>query len=125
MQPGVDAVRAAVLGARPSRLRLTWVSDLDGTAVTDAGEIADRLAHQVTATVDFTAVLATLDRLGVTGCVELAPGGVLTAILRRALPWVEAVAVRTPADLAAGADVVRRHGHPAAARTAATAGAAR
>ena len=48
-------------------------------------------------------------RSGVTGLLELAPGGVLTGLARRTLPGVETVAVKTPADLDAARDLVRRH----------------
>ena len=45
---------------------------------------------------------------------EVAPGGVLTGLARRTLPGVETVAVKTPADLDAARDLIRRHaGSPA------------
>ena len=37
--------------------------------------------------------------IGVTGMLELAPGGVLTGLARRSLPGVETVALKTPDDL--------------------------
>ena len=52
---------------------------------------------------------STLQALGVTGLLEVAPGGVLTGLARRTLPGVETVAVKTPADLDAARDLVRRH----------------
>ena len=52
----------------------------------------------------------TLLALDVTGLLEVAPGGVLTGLARRTLPGIETVAVKTPADLDAARDLVRRHG---------------
>lgn len=44
-----------------------------------------------------------------TGLLELAPGGVLTGLARRSLPGVETVALKSPDDLDAARDLVRRH----------------
>ena len=52
---------------------------------------------------------ATLTALGVTALLEVAPGGVLTGLARRTLPGVETLALKSPADLDAARDLVRRH----------------
>jgi [acyl-carrier-protein] S-malonyltransferase len=53
--------------------------------------------------------LATLRELGVDAVVELAPGGVLTGLVRRALPEVTAIALRTPQDLDAARRLIAEH----------------
>ena len=52
---------------------------------------------------------ARMAEIGVTGLLEVAPGGVLTGLARRALPGVETVALKSPADLDAARDLVARH----------------
>ena len=42
--------------------------------------------------------------------IELPPAGTLTGLVKRALPGVETVALKTPADLEAARDLVARHG---------------
>ena len=64
---------------------------------------------QVVAPVRWDLCQQTLLALGVTGAIELAPAGVLVGLARRTLPGVETVAVKTPADLDAARDLVRRH----------------
>lgn len=101
---------AAALGAlRPSNPRTTVIANRDGTVVTDGDELLKRLADQLTCAVRFDSCLETLAGLGVTGVIELAPGGTLTAVAKRALPGVELVALRTPDDLAAARALL----HPA------------
>jgi [acyl-carrier-protein] S-malonyltransferase len=52
----------------------------------------------------------TMRDLGVTGFIEIPPAGTLTGLVRRALPDVEALALKTPDDLEAARDMVARHG---------------
>jgi len=75
------------------------VSNADGREVIASGDLHDRLIAQITAPVRFDSCVDTLKALGVTAAVELAPGGVLSAIIRRALPDVSTVAIRTPDEL--------------------------
>jgi [acyl-carrier-protein] S-malonyltransferase len=76
------------------------LSNADGTAVSDGADLRDRLARQVTLPVRWDLCLRSCLDLGVTGVVELAPGGVLAGIAKRELPGAEIVAVKSPDDLA-------------------------
>jgi [acyl-carrier-protein] S-malonyltransferase len=66
-------------------------------------------AAQIASPVRWDLCQATLVELGVTGLLELAPGGVLKGLARRSLPGVETVAITSPADLPAARDLVARH----------------
>jgi [acyl-carrier-protein] S-malonyltransferase len=95
--------------------RHIWVSNADGGVIGDAETIRRRLIDQICLPVRWDRCIDTLSRLGVTATIELAPGGVLTGLVRRALPHVQAVALRTPDDLDAATRVVREHGVEATA----------
>lgn len=69
----------------------------------------DLIVQQVANPVRWDLCCTTLLELGVTALLEVAPGGVLTGLARRTLPGVETLAVKTPADLDAARDLVRRH----------------
>jgi len=105
-----EAVTASWPAAEP---RLRFLADLDGTdhgsGPGSARTILARLAQQVTAPVRWDLVSEGLAALGVTGLLELAPGGVHTGLAKRALKGVELVALRTPDDLEAARDLVARH----------------
>ncbi|GEN78611.1 ACP S-malonyltransferase [Actinotalea fermentans] len=72
-------------------------------------EVLHRLAEQVVAPVRWDLCQQTMQAMGVTGLVELAPAGVLTGLARRGLPGVETVALSSPDDLEAARDLVLRH----------------
>ena len=78
---------------------LPIVSNLDGAIVRSGRELSARLLEQVCAPVRFDRCLRTLGSAGVTAAIELPPAGTLSALIRRALPDVEVVALRTPDDL--------------------------
>lgn len=79
-----------------------------------ATDVLARLAAQVTAPVRWDLCTETLAARGVTAILELAPGGVLTGLAKRALKGVELVAVKSPDDVEAARDLVARHSDAAA-----------
>jgi [acyl-carrier-protein] S-malonyltransferase len=100
----------SALGAlTPSAPHTTVITNRDGAIVSDGREALNRLGDQLTCAVRFDLCLATLAALDVRGVVELAPGGTLTAVAKRALPGVELVALKTPDDLPAARALL----HPA------------
>jgi [acyl-carrier-protein] S-malonyltransferase len=112
MAPAVEAVRAAAADLSPADPQVTLLSNADGAAYGDDATGADvvaRLVAQIAAPVRWDLCQATLADLGVTGVLELAPGGVLKGLARRSLPGVETVAITSPADLPAARDLVARH----------------
>jgi [acyl-carrier-protein] S-malonyltransferase len=107
-----DAGRAladVAAGAPVNDPRLIVVSNADGTVVTDGPDLRRRLVDQVGAPVRWDRCMETLSALGVTAVVELAPGGTLTGLVKRALPGVETVAIRTPDDLPAARALLEQH----------------
>src|SRR5439155_16755476 len=82
---------------------------LDGVPVTSSADLAERLVTQVTESVRWDLCMDRLEWLGVTAVVELAPGGVLAGLVRRRLPDVEVVALRSPDDLPRAQALVRSY----------------
>lgn len=85
------------------------LSNQDGTLVTDGEAMLARLIAQVCQPVRWDACTNTLATLGVTAVIELAPGGTLTGMLRRSLPGLPAVALRSPDDLPAARELIAEH----------------
>ena len=73
------------------------IANADGARLRDGRELLDRLVVQLTRPVRFDLCLAATD--GATAVVELAPGGVLTALVKRALPGLPCTALKTADDL--------------------------
>jgi [acyl-carrier-protein] S-malonyltransferase len=115
MAPARDALAAAAGRVRPQEPVVTLLSNADGDAVRDGQDAIDRIVAQVSRPVRWDLCLAKLGDLGVTGLIELPPAGALAGLAKRALPGVEIVAVKTPADLDAARDLAERHRRQGAA----------
>ncbi|PVU83833.1 ACP S-malonyltransferase [Cellulomonas sp. WB94] len=125
MQSALDAFAPVAAAQRPRSPRLPLLSNADGAAYsggrTGRGsgiDVLSRLAQQIVAPVRWDLCQEAFAALGVTGMLELAPGGVLAGLARRSLPGVETVAVKSPSDVDAARDLIARHGTPRSQETA-------
>jgi [acyl-carrier-protein] S-malonyltransferase len=99
MAPAEQALADYVADLAVADPRPILLSNADGAAVIEGADLLARLVRQVTLPVRWDLCLGSCADLGVSGVVELAPGGVLAGIAKRELPGVEVVAVKTPDDL--------------------------
>jgi [acyl-carrier-protein] S-malonyltransferase len=99
MQSAVPRLRELVSAIEPSDPSCTVVANADGAVVGSGRELLDRLVGQLTGPVRFDLCLSAIAALQPTAVVELAPGGTLAALAKRALPGVPLTALKTPADL--------------------------
>jgi [acyl-carrier-protein] S-malonyltransferase len=113
MRPAVDVLGryARAMTTHDPRTRL--LSNADGTVVHDGREVLRRLVSQVSNPVRWDLCMRTMGELGVTGVIEVPPAGTLTGLIKRSLPGVETVALKTPGDLEAARDLAARHGSAA------------
>jgi [acyl-carrier-protein] S-malonyltransferase len=119
MAPAVATLAALAAAVRPGDPHVPLLSNADGAVLTSGAQVVQRLVVQVSSPVRWDACMATLSGLGVTGLVELCPGGTLAGLAKRGLPGVRTVALKTPDDLDAARALVAE-----AAEAAATAAAA-
>jgi [acyl-carrier-protein] S-malonyltransferase len=54
--------------------------------------------------------METLAANGVTGVIEVAPGGTLTGLVKRAQPGIELFAIKSPDDINGAREFARNHG---------------
>lgn len=109
MRSAVEVVAAAAADLSPADPALTLLSNADGEAASSGSAALEAMVAQISRPVRWDACQERLASLGVTAAIELAPAGVLTGLARRTLPGVETVAVKSPADLDAAAELVARH----------------
>lgn len=109
MAPAREVV-AGVLGritaATPS---FGLLSNADGALLSNGAEALRRLSLQVCSPVRWDLCMRTLSALGITATIELAPAGTLSALIRRELPDVVALALCSPDDLPAARELVEQH----------------
>lgn len=106
MAPAEKALGAYAASVTPEDPATTLLSNADGSAVRDGDDALSRLVAQVTKPVRWDACQATLRELGVTALIELPPAGTLVGLARRELKGVRTLALKTPDDLDAAADLV-------------------
>jgi [acyl-carrier-protein] S-malonyltransferase len=113
MAPAADALREAAAAVTPGSPELALLSNRDGTVVRSGPDWLERIVAQVAAPVRWDLCMQALARLGVTALIELPPAGTLTGLARRALPGVQALGLRCPADLEDARAVLAAHAvHP-------------
>jgi [acyl-carrier-protein] S-malonyltransferase len=119
MAPAVDALAASAAGITVKDPAITLLSNRDGAVVTAGADWLDRIVSQVANPVRWDRCMATMSAIGVTALIELAPGGTLTGIAKRALPGIELLAMKTPDQLDTARAMVAEHagapGHAGAA----------
>ncbi|GAC1442141.1 MAG: ACP S-malonyltransferase [Mycobacteriales bacterium] len=104
------AFDSALAALKPRPPQTAVIGNRDGAVVTDGRDGLDRLGQQLTTAVRFDLCLTTLASLGVQSVIELAPGGTLTALAKRALPGVDLIALKTPDDLPAARALLHHAG---------------
>ncbi len=86
------------------------LSNADGSTVDTGDEILRRLVAQVSNPVRWDLCMDMMVSMGVTGLLELSPGGALVGLAKRAMPGVATVAVKSPEDLDAAFALIAEHG---------------
>ncbi|GAB2845141.1 ACP S-malonyltransferase [Actinocorallia aurea] len=105
MAPAVAALDAAAASVTPKDPEIKLVSNKDGAVVGSGAEFLARLVGQVSSPVRWDLCSATFADLGVTGLIELAPGGTLVGLARRDLKGLATLALKTPDDIEKAAEL--------------------
>ena len=106
MEPAVARLReeaATVTAANPAT---TIWTNKDGSTVSSGAEFLDLLVGQVANPVRWDLCMASFEKAGVTGLVELAPAGALVGLAKRGLKGLPTVAVKTPDDIPAALELI-------------------
>jgi len=110
MEPAVAPLRAMAADIEISAAKVSVISNRDGAVVRDGREVLDRIVNQIANPVRWDLCMETLRAQGVTGVIELAPGGTLAGLIKRAAPEIEQLALKSPAEIAAAREFAARHG---------------
>jgi [acyl-carrier-protein] S-malonyltransferase len=113
MAPAVDVLDGYARSITTHDPRIPLISNADGRVVHDGREVLRRLVTQVSNPVRWDLCMAAMTDLGVTAVIEIPPAGTLAGLVKRSLPGVETLAVKTPDDLPAAWRLIERHGRAA------------
>ena len=109
MAPAVEALARAAASTVVKDPAITLLSNADGAVVTSGPDWVDRIVAQVAAPVRWDLCMETMSDIGVTALIELAPGGTLAGMAKRALPGAELLALKTPDQLDAARELIAAH----------------
>ncbi|WP_280241249.1 ACP S-malonyltransferase [Nocardia abscessus] len=105
MAPAQEAVTGAITKITPNEPTRTLLSNFDGKPVTSGQDAIDKLAAQVTRPVRWDLCTETVRQAGVSAVAELPPAGTLVGIAKRELKGTPTLALKTPQDLPALAEL--------------------
>jgi [acyl-carrier-protein] S-malonyltransferase len=106
MAPARDGLAAEATGLTVNDPALPIWTNSDGSLVESGERFLDLMVRQVAAPVRWDLCMASFEAAGITGLVELTPGGALTGLAKRGLKGVPAVAIKTPDDLPAAVELL-------------------
>lgn len=109
MEPAVDALATFARSLPTQDPSVLLLSNADGSSVTTGSEVLRRLIAQVSNPVRWDLCMDMMTSIGVTAVMELAPGGTLVNIAKRAMPGVATLAIKGPDDLDAARTLIAEH----------------
>ncbi|NTV39141.1 MAG: ACP S-malonyltransferase [Demequinaceae bacterium] len=107
MAPAVPVLAEAASTVARRDPSIPILTNVDGSEVATGDDVVAGLIAQIARPVRWDLCMDTLIALGVKGIIELAPGGVLTGLAKRAMKGVPTVALKTPDDLEAALELAR------------------
>lgn len=107
MAPAVAVLAEAAVSVARLDPTAPILTNADGSEVATGDDVVAGLIAQIARPVRWDLCMDTLLTMGVTGIIELAPGGVLAGLAKRAMKGVPSVALKTPDDLAAALELAR------------------
>lgn len=113
MAPAVDILAGYSRSITTHDPRIPLISNADGQIVHDGREVLGRIVSQVSSPVRWDLCMDAMRDIGVTAVIEIPPAGTLTGLVKRALPGVETLALKTPDDLPAAWRLINEHGKSA------------
>lgn len=85
------------------------ISNFDGLELKNGDLAKQRLIGQLTSSVRWDLCQKKFVEMGVTGILELSPGGVLAGISKRENPNIETFAIKTPEDISGANEFIVKH----------------
>lgn len=109
MASAIPTLATAAQGVTAREPQLPIWTNANGNQVNSGEEYVDLLVSQIAQPVRWDACMKSFEEAGITGIIELTPAGALTGIAKRGLRGVPSVAVKTPADLEAAAELLTQN----------------
>ena len=110
MEPAVSKLSDFVSTIEPKDPIMKLWSNQKGQPVDSGKDFLNLLVGQVANSVHWDLCMKSLVEAGVTGVIELSPGGTLSGLAKRGMPGIEIVALKQPEDLEAAKALIASEG---------------
>ena len=109
MAPARTQIERFASGVAAHDPKITLLSNVDGEVVGEGKQVLARIIQQIANPVRWDLCMATFAKQAITGVIELAPGGTLSGLFKRAFPEIETFAIKSPADISAAQEFAKKH----------------
>ena len=109
MEPAISRFKEIFRDLNTNSPSQIILSNKNGEELNKSTDIIENLINQVISPVRWDLCQAKMVELGVTGMLELAPGGTLCGIAKKEIPSVETFAIKSPEDIQSANDFIRKH----------------
>ena len=109
MAPAVATLAGYAKAITTDDPRVPLLSNADGQVVHHGNDYLHRVVNQVSNPVRWDLCMAAIGALGATAVLEIPPAGTLTGMIKRALPDVTTLALKSPEDLPAAWQLIKEH----------------
>jgi [acyl-carrier-protein] S-malonyltransferase len=109
MKPAQGRVQSIAQTLQVSDPEFRVLSNKEGAIIASGKELVERIITQIANPVRWDLCMETMQHEGVTGLLELFPGGTLTAIAKRAMNNIETFAITSPETLSDAVEFAQRH----------------
>lgn len=99
MKPAQDRMKEAFESVRMANPCIPVIDNISAQPTTNGYELKNFLIQQVTERVRWRESIEAMEKLGVTTCMEVGAGKVLTGLCKRITPTLEAIALNSPLDI--------------------------
>jgi [acyl-carrier-protein] S-malonyltransferase len=109
MESAVEPLRTLAGTMTTYAPRIQVISNKDGEVITDGAHVLERIINQIANPVRWDLCMERLISLGVTGVIELAPGGTLVGLLKRGAPNIQTLALKGADDIDKAQEFAKGH----------------
>ena len=99
MRPALVAFKAFASEIAVKDSQIGLLSNKDGAPLLSGARILDRIIEQIASPVRWDLCMASMESIGVTHAIEIAPAGTLVGLLKRGAPGIATHALKSPDDL--------------------------
>ena len=109
MASAVEPLRSLASTMPTHTPRIQVISNKDGEVISDGALVLERIINQIANPVRWDLCMERLNSLGITGVIELAPAGTLVGLLKRCVPQIETLALKSAEDIDKAREFAKGH----------------